>query len=109
MKSKRNSYINLLQEPIVGVVRDQVKRSSTYYALIKSPTTPTYEIDSILIQENTVLSHTYILRSAQGWEVIENHCQVCQKVASGDLHDHTDGIELRIDNIYIQQNINIRS
>ena len=101
MKSKRNSYINLLQEPIIIYEID--------YALIKSPTNPTYEIDSILIQENTVLSHTYILRSAQGWEVIENHCQVCQKVASGDLHDHTDRIELRIDNIYIQQNINIKS
>lgn len=106
MKSKRKSYINLLQE-LHG--RDKVERISTYYALIKSPTTPTYEIDSILIQENTVFSHTYILRSAQGWEVIENHCQVCQKVASGDLHHHTDRIELRIDNIYIQHNVNTRS
>lgn len=55
----------------------------------------------IIIEENTLLPDAYILHSTQGWEVIENHCQVCQKVASGDLFHHTNNI--RVENrTYIQ-------
>lgn len=57
----------------------------------------------IIIEENTLLPDAYILHSTQGWEVIENHCQVCQKVASGDLFHHTNNI--RVENrTYIQHN-----